>query len=485
MNLEESNKIYQKNKQKNAKKQTIIGGIVVCIIIIVLCLFGIFYLNNKEANRFKNIFNGEEISISENFIVNDEEGNQYINVEEIADLIGYKHNKGDYIDYNEDKDSCYIENKYEIVAFKVGEKSFSKYAKNKIDTTVKKEDEEEENNTQKEEEQEIQTINYIVKAENKEKETFSIELPIKFINEQIYIPLDIVNIACNTTITITSKALTIYSLDYLVQAMQQVAGNKGYENISSVYENVRAIPSNMLVVGKDNLYGVISLETGEPILSVKYDDVKYVQSEDKFYVYVDSKVGIIDSKGNTIISPKDYETIKVFDAERKLFLVQKNGKYGLLKDNGEFVLHTDFDAIGISNPEDYNINQFKNKNIWFDNLIPIKQGDKYALYDLDKKEIITEFIFDSFGYKTNSTDVSGEESLLIVPEETGVRGICVNQNGLYGIYDIRVKDLVIPCACNKMYSITTNGETTYFMEFNGVTLEMHQYFEEHEMITAR
>ena len=65
MNLEESNKIYQKNKQKNAKKQTIIGGIVVCIIIIVLCLFGIFYLNNKEANRFKNIFNGEEISIRE------------------------------------------------------------------------------------------------------------------------------------------------------------------------------------------------------------------------------------------------------------------------------------------------------------------------------------------------------------------------------------------------------------------------------------
>lgn len=478
MNLEESNKVYQKNKQKNAKKQTIIGGIVVCIIIIVLCFLGIIYLNAKEANRFKNILDGNEITLDQSFIVNDEEGKQYVNIKQLANMVGYKYNQGDYVEYNEDKDSCYLENKYEIVTFKVDEKSFNKYIKNEGTITTPDENNEEQQSQSTE-------IVYIVKSEDDEKETFSIESPIRFINEQIYIPLDIVNIACNTTIQITDKSLQIYSLDYLVQAMQRVAAQKEYETISSTYENVRAIPNNMLVVGNNNKYGVLSLESGELILTDKYDDIKYVQSEEKFYVYVDSKVGIIDAKGNTIISPKDYETIKVFDEERKLFLVQKDGKYGLLKENGEFVLHTDFEGIGISNPEDYNIEEFKNNNIWFDNLIAIKQSGKYALYDLEKNEFRTEFVYDNFGYKTKTTDKSGEESLLIIPEETGVRGICVNQNGLYGIYDIKVKDIVIPCACSRMYSVTINGETTYYMEFNGASLPMHQYFEEHNMITAK
>lgn len=478
MNLEESNKIYQKNKQKNAKKQTIVGGIVVCIIIIVLCLLGILYLNAKEANRFKNILDGKEITLSENFIVNDEEGKQYVNIKQLSSLIGYKYNQGDYVKYNEDKESCYLENKYEIVTFKVNEKKFYKYMKNE-DSIVAPD------TNDKEQETKPTEIVYVVKTEDGEKETFSIESPIKFINEQIYIPLDIVNIACNSTIQITDKNLQIFSLDYLVQVMQQVAAQKKYETISSTYENLRAIPNNMLVVGNNSKYGVLSLETGELILTDKYDDVKYVQSEDKFYVYVNSKIGILDAKGNTIISPTDYESIKVFDEDKKLFLVQKDGKYGILKENGEFVLDTNFEAIGISNPEDYNTNELKNNNIWFDNLIAIKQSGKYALYDLEKNEFRTEFVYDGFGYKTNSTDASGEDSLLIVPEETGVKGICVNQNGLYGIYDIKVKDIVIPCACSKMYSVTTNGDTIYYMEFNGASLPMHQYFEEHNMITAK
>ena len=32
MNLEESNRIYQENKQKNKKKKGIIAGIILCII---------------------------------------------------------------------------------------------------------------------------------------------------------------------------------------------------------------------------------------------------------------------------------------------------------------------------------------------------------------------------------------------------------------------------------------------------------------------
>lgn len=485
MNLEESNKVYQKNKQKNAKKQTILGGIVLCVIIMVICFIGIFYLNAKEANRFKNLVDGKEVSVSEIFIEDDENGKQYINIKELAALIGYNYNQGDYIEYNEDKNSCYIENNYEIVAFKAEEKAFSKYMKNEGNVSN------EENTTQTQTEVQTSTVSYVVKSEDGEKETFSIESPIKVINEQLYIPIDIVNLACNSSIKLTEKNLQIYSLDYLVRTMQQLAGNKGYETISSTYENLRAIANNMLVVGKNNLYGVISLETGETILSIKYDDIKYIQNENRFYVYVDSKVGILDAKGNTIISPKDYDSIEVFDEERKLFLVKKDGKYGLLNEKTEIVIHTDFDGIGITNPEDYNTDDLKNKNIWFDKIIAIKKGEKYALYDIDSGMNISDFIYDGFGYKTRTSDKSGEESVLIVPKETGIEGIVVmmketNSNTeQYGIYDIRLKDHAIPCACSRIYSITTNGISTYFMEFNGAQLEMKKYFEDHNLVTVK
>ena len=445
----------------------------------VICGIGIFYLNKKESNRFKNILNGKEIAVSENLIVNDENGKQYVNIKAFAGLVGYNYNQGDYIEYNEDKNSCYIENKYEIVTFKVDENVFSKYIKNNESEEVQQNQPETPTQT------ETSTISYIVKSDDGEKETFSIESPIKLINGQIHIPLNIVNLACNSILTITDKNMQINSLDYLVQIMQQFAGSKGYENISSTYENLRAIPNNMLVVGKNNLYGVISLETGETILSIKYDDIKYIQNENIFYVYIDSKVGILDAQGNTIISPKEYDSIKVFDENKKWFLVEKNGKYGILSEKGEIILHTDFDGFGIPDAENYNIDNLKNKNIWFDKIIVVKKGEKYGLYDVEKKEALTEYIYDGFGYKTSSLDKAGEESLLIVPKETGIEGIIVEIGGLYGIYDVNLKGQAIPCSCTRMYYITDNGVSTYYMEFNGVQLEMKQYFKDHNMVTAR
>lgn len=495
MNLEESNKVYEKNKQKSAKKQIIMGGIVLCAIIIVICIVGIVYLNNKEANRFKNILDGKEIEISQNFIVNDENGIKYVNIRQLSELVGYNYNQGDYIEVNEDKNSCYIENKYEVVNFKVDENIFDKYIKNDINNVVEEvenEQQEQEKQPQQQEQQlDEEQIVYTVKSEDKEKETFTIENPVKMINEQIYIPLDSVNVSCNTIISIKEKSLEINSLDYLVKFMKEkIAKNEKYEEISNVYENARAIPNDMLVVRKNNLYGVISLETGESILSNKYNEIKYVQNENRFYVYIDSKVGILDAQGNTIISPKEYDSIKVFDEERKWFLIEAKGKYGILSENGEFILHPDLDAIGVSDVENYNVDNLKNKNIWFDKFVAVKKGEKYGLYDTENKEFLVDLekveeCYDNFGYETTSTDTAGEESLLIVPKETGVEGIVVNVNGMYGIYDINLKGLAIPCACTRMYYITNNGVSTYYMEFNGELLEMREYFETHQMVTAK
>lgn len=477
MNLEESNEIYNENKQKNTKKRTILVAIILCIIIMIICGIIISYLNIAEENRFKMLVDGKEVSLTQTFLVKDDAGNNYINIKELANYTGYKYTQGDYVEVNENKDSCYLENNYEIVTFKAEENNFFKYIKNKGSSISDSE--------QDEDAAQPSTNIYVVKSKDGTKEEFTTNLPVKIINENLYIPMDNIYLACNAKITLTEKSLEIYSLDYLVKYGQGVASKQGYSKISATYENLRAIANNMLILGNDNEYGVMSLIDGKLILSVRYDDIQYVQNENKFYVYIDSKVGITDEEGNTIISPKEYELIETFDKEKDLYLVKKDGKFGIINSSGEVILHTDFDAIGINDIDSYKTNNLENKNIWHDKIITVKKGTKYGLYNIENKNLISEFIYDGFGYKTKTTDTLGEESVLIVPAETGVEGIVLNIDGLYGIYDVNLKSEVIPCLCTRIYSITNNGVTNYYMEFNGNQLEMKEYFETHNMVTAR
>ena len=472
MNLEESNQIFKENKRKNAKKKSIIVGIILCIIIIALCLGIIFILQQKEATRFRFMVDGIETQMSENFITVDENGNKYVNLKLLAGYTGYKYTKGDYIEVNEDINSCYIKNNYEVVSFTVGQDYFSKYAQNEFV------------NTSVEENEITNQNNYIVKSKHNEKEVFKTDLPAILLNEEIYVPLEKVDLICNASISVEEKGIEIYSLDYLVSYAQQLAANYGYKSLSSTYENIKTIPNNMIVVGDGSNYGVINFSDGKEILGLKYDDLKYIQNENKFYIYVDSKVGLIDANGKTIISPKEYDSIETFDVDKNLYLVKEDGKYGLLNLQGNPILHTDYEQIGISNIRDFNLKKLANENLWFDSIIAIKRGSLYGLYNVDTKEEILEINYDSFGYKTQSTDTLGEESVLLIPKETGVEGIVIVLDGKYGIYDINEEKEVIPCACDRIYSISNNGVTTYYMEFGGHQLEMREYFEGHDLVSV-
>ena len=56
---------------------------------------------------------------------------------------------------------------------------------------------------------------------------------------------------------------------------------------------------------------------------------------------------------------------------------------------------------------------------------------------------------------------------------------------MYGIFDINKKEEIIPCACSRIYSITENGNTQYYMEFGGYQLEMKEYFESHDLVSVK
>ena len=471
MNLEESNRIYQENKQKNKKKKGIIAGIILCIIAVIVCAIIIFSLEQVEKNRFKMLVDGIEVEMMSNFIIKDDNGNNYVNLKMLAPYTGYKYTQGDYIEVNEDKDICYIKNDYEVVSFKVDENSFVKYMINDGGTSEIIPGEENQ-------------VKYEVKSKNNEKQIFKIDLPIMSFGEQIYIPFDVVNIACNAEIEYTEKRLIINSLDALVQACLQYAPKLGYNSISSTYENLRAISKGMLVVEADSKYGVVSLVDGTTILSVKYDDFKYIQNQNKFYIYVDNKVGLVDVDGTTIIPPKNYDSIEYFDADKDIYLVKEDGKYGLLDFEGNYILHTDYDQIGISNIEDFDLD-INNENLWFDKIVAIKQGSVWGLYNIERKEIVLETNYSGFGYLTKSNDTLGEEGVLIVPKETGVEGVVIILDGAYGIFDTKIQEVIIPCACSRIYSITSNGETKFYMEFAGQQIDMREYFEYNNLVTVK
>ena len=93
------------------------------------------------------------------------------------------------------------------------------------------------------------------------------------------------------------------TLPNLFKSVSKTVAEAGYNTISGVYENIRAIPYGLVVVGNDNLYGVIDLaQKGKEILSVKYENLEFIQNSQEFFMSADSTVGLLDRNGTIVFS---------------------------------------------------------------------------------------------------------------------------------------------------------------------------------------
>ena len=59
----------------------------------------------------------------------------------------------------------------------------------------------------------------------------------------------------------------------------------------------------------------------------------------------------------------------------------------------------------------------------------------------------------------------------------GIKGIVVNLNGLYGVYDVNVGHLITPCVYSRIFSRTRAGVTTYYLEYDGQEMDLKEYLE--------
>lgn len=474
MDLEESNRFAENQEMNEKKKKIVLVSIVLCMFLIVLLIILIAYIKYLDSLELKLFVDEKQQKISSTLLTS-VDGTNYANVKEFAELFGYTYTKGEYEKYNEDETSCYLSNNYEVVAITSDKDTFTKYIEVK----------EEANGTKKTPEELPFGAEITVQSENGKSNTFTLEHPIKFVDGEIYIPFDNLTDVYNVYVdTSTENRIRITTLPNLFKSVSKTVAEAGYNTISGVYENIRAIPYGLVVVGNDNLYGVIDLaQKGKEILSVKYENLEFIQNSQEFFMSADSTVGLLDRNGKTIIKPMEYDEISVLDEVKQLYLVKKDDKYGVLNRNGDIIVHVDYERIGLKDVESFgpNVENVRNPNLLFDECIVVTMDSKYGMYDLTGKELL-KTNYEAFGYKTDSTtDVAGEASLLIIPEETGIKGIVVCYDGLYGIYDVNAKNLIIPCACTRIYSITRAGKTNYYMEFGEEQIDLDKYLTDNNL----
>ena len=116
-------------------------------------------------------------------------------------------------------------------------------------------------------------------------------------------------------------------------------------------------------------------------------------------------------------------------------------------------------------------NNIKNKYILAGNLIPVKKGDLWGLYDISGKQLV-DFEYDSFGYiaKTNRDALN----LLVIPDYE-VLVACKDEKYIL-LNSIGEKLFNAPIA-DDIYMTISGGQTHYYITVNNQTMDAEQYLD--------
>lgn len=127
----------------------------------------------------------------------------------------------------------------------------------------------------------------------------------------------------------------------------------------------------------------------------------------------ENKYGLLNSEKQIIIEPiydkiEDVGTNYIKQSGKSaykkiIYVIKKNDKYGIADTNGKILYEPQFDYIS---------------RVGYNNMVQsrfaqVKKGDKYALYDIHKKEM-SDFIFDDIAVSHDEIQitVNGEKCLL-------------------------------------------------------------------------
>ena len=426
------------SETKKNKTKTLIKVIIVLIVLVFIAIIGIIsYMMYLQGMELKVFLNAQQNNDLKNLLVFETDGTIYVPVRAISSFLGYSCYNGEYTDRSEDNSKCYVQSEDEVANLTLNS--------NKI---------------------------YKLNLSGNEQEYTYVYMdkPVKAINGQLYITTDGMQKVFNTTFEYNeeSNTITIDTIPYLTSIYQTVILDYGYTGLSDVLENQKAMLENMLVVTNGNGYGVINGLNGTEILECKYDNIIYQQLVGDFIVVSDGKYGIIGTDQKTKVEIS-YDSIKLIDYDAGLYLVQRNGRYGVIDLNGNTVIYPENDQIGVDISR-FEENNLKTGYILVDNLIPVMRDNKWGLFDLHGNQVVA-FEYDSFGYiANNSRDAI---NLLVIPSYNVIVA-CLNNR--YTLLNASGEQ-TFKAFVDDIYMTNNGGEIHYTMIANDRTYDVEDYLD--------
>ncbi|MBR1803198.1 MAG: WG repeat-containing protein [Clostridia bacterium] len=423
----------QTEEQLQAKKwMKIIAIILVVLLLISIGLIVLVYY--MQATELKITIDGVPKSNLKEILVF-EENKVYVPIRDFATYVGYSSYSGDYKQYTEDMTKCYVQSTNEIASFTL--------------------------NSSK-----------IYKTDgNNHYEYYEIDEPVKMMDGKLYTTIEGASIAFNIAFSYNKNNITIYTLPYLVTTYTAKFKNAAIGDEKASFANQKAILYNMLVVkNEENRYGVNGLN-GAEIIGTKYTSIEFIESTKEFIVTTEeNKMGIMAHDATTKIKP-EYDEIKQVDKDANLYLVTNNKKQGIVDGNGNIVLYLEYDQIGIDSTK-FATNYIKNPYLLYDTCIPVKRANLWGLYDKNGKEIVP-IQYDALGCSVGSINTNDRTAnhILLIPD---YEAIVVRKGELYGVFDLNGKQL-LPAVLTSVYSVTSAGEDTYYMTYQGQVINVIDY----------
>jgi len=356
MDLLNENQYQQKQKMSNGKKAILIL-MVLSIIAVAIVIALMVYIDSKKVVKAMIYVNDNQVEVTPELIYTDNEGNQYIQLKKLANLVGYEYYRNEYPKDGEDPEKCYIRNENLIASFAMDTNKMYKY-------------------------EEKTNLDY---------QYYDLNFNILMYDNELYIALPDIQVGLNMQcIKDENNNIKIYTTEALVDKYDKELSDRGYL-LAKDQNNRKAISYGKLIASKNGLWRVLDTNF-EEIIGGKYSTI-YFDEKNSNYIVSNSngRYGIISISGAVNIE-LEYDMVEVLNYENMLYKVKENDKYRIMKFDGTILTQNEYDDIGY--PAE------PSKKIPYTLIIPeldgksgetivVKQNEKYGLIYLDTGE---EFI---------------------------------------------------------------------------------------------
>ena len=410
------------NKPDKSKKvRTIILVLIILLIIGIISIVATLMLLKEE--KMVVTLDGKANNDLKSILLIDENNKIYIPIRDIATFLGYESYNGDYINRSEDINQCYVETDEEAATFKVGSNKVEK-----IDNNTKQ-------------------VTY-----------FHIDEPVQMIDGKLYTTPDGIEKAYNVNFKFSAnnKKIVVETMKYLIEQYTNPLIEAGFSEVSTKFNDEKAILNNLVIV-KDtkNQYGIFNIQDNKLTLETKYSEISYIPNTGDFLVKIDDKIGIKTNTGKDKIKVQ-YDQIELINQDLKMYVVQKDKKYGVINQNEKVIIPINYEDIGID-IKNFPKNNLLNKYVLMDKLIPVKKEGLWGMYNIEGNQVL-DCGFDKFG--STSSKAKNAENLLIIPD---YNAIVVNKKDKYYLVDVNGKGLLNGTALEDVYMITELDKQNYYV----------------------